>query len=88
LISEIEESIKKTQLINEGKKMNKMTCDNDCVRAGWTEAMISNDEYDLHVSHAPDSDMDGAFLAFCHDEQEMISIAGWQIAWYEQITAA
>jgi len=56
-----------------------MTCDNDCTMAGWIESIIHLGEYDLHVSYDPDTDIDGAFHAFCHDEQEMIAINGWLI---------
>lgn len=63
-----------------------MTCDNDCTRAGWIEAIISNGTTDLHISHAPDADLGDTFAAFCHDEQEMIRVNGWQISSYERIT--
>ena len=29
------------------------------------------------VSVAPDADLDGMVSGFCHDEQEMIKITGW-----------
>lgn len=54
----------------------KMTCDNDCTRAGWTEYILKSDYYDLHVSVAPETDLDGTFAAFCHDWQSMIRIHG------------
>lgn len=54
-----------------------MTCDNDCTRAGWQEYILVSDSHELHVSTAPDADLDGEFLAFCHDTQEMIKVNGW-----------
>lgn len=59
--------------------------DNCCTRMGWTEALIDNGSQELHISHAPDVDLDDSFLAFCHDEQEMIRVSGWQIARYDLI---
>ena len=61
------------------------TCDNECTMMGWIEAEVSNGQYDLHISHAPNADLDGTFMAFCHDEQEMIRINGWQMTDYERI---
>lgn len=60
-----------------------MTCDADCTRAGWTEALIEIGFHSLHVSFPPETDLDDRFKAFCHDEQEMLVINGWQI---EQVT--
>ena len=62
-----------------------MQTDNECTRAGWTEAFISDGMYDLHISHAPDADLDGTFRAFCHDEQEMLTVHGWMLTAYEPI---
>ena len=46
--------------------------------AGFTcEVMAYSDMCDLHISHQPDADLDGRFLAFCHDEQEVIYVNGW-----------
>jgi len=45
---------------------------------GWTEyyaEAFGADE--LHVSVAPDADLDDIVVAFCHDEQQMIRIQGW-----------
>lgn len=53
------------------------TCDAECTRMGWTEYMLYCDTFDLHVSVPPNTDFDGIFSAFCHDEQEMIDISGW-----------
>lgn len=64
-----------------------MTCDNDCTRAGWTEALIVIGQYDLHISYAPETGLDNRFKAFCHDEQEMIIINGWMIENVEIIPA-
>jgi hypothetical protein len=61
------------------------TCDADCTRLGWTEAFISSGAQELHISHHPEADLEDAFMAFCHDEQEMIRVKGWLIAEYEQI---
>lgn len=51
--------------------------DNCCTRMGWTEALIDDGSQELHISHAPDADLDDSFLAFCHDEQAMIRVSGW-----------
>lgn len=51
--------------------------DNCCTRMGWAELMVSGGCFDLHVSIEPGTDTDGAFKAFCHDNQEMITINGW-----------
>ena len=59
--------------------------DNECTNAGWTEARIEMDEYDLHISHAPGTDIGSRFTAFCHDTQSMININGWIIGEYEVI---
>ena len=63
-----------------------MRCDNDCTVAGWIEAIVIMGTYDLHISHAPDADLDDRFAAFCHDEQEMIYINGWLIESYEDVS--
>lgn len=57
--------------------MERMYSDACCTRAGWQEALIEIPLHSLHISHAPDADLDGAFWAFCHDMQEMIRINGW-----------
>lgn len=31
----------------------------------------------LDISVAPDTDLDGQFNAWCHDEDEMIRVNGW-----------
>lgn len=66
--------------------MTHPTCDNECTMLGWTEATVECGGYCLHISHAPDADLDGIFRAFCHDEQEMIRINGWLMANYEEVT--
>lgn len=53
------------------------TTDNECTMLGWIELELYSDGVDLHVSVAPGTDLDGTFLAFCHDEQEMIKVNGW-----------
>lgn len=63
----------------------RMTCDADCTRAGWVEALIEMGPYSLHISRAPDADTDSTFAAFCHDEQEMIRVNGWLIESYSRI---
>lgn len=59
--------------------------DNCCTRMGWIEATASNGSVDLHISHHPGVDLDDLFLAFDHDEQEMIRVCGWQMTDYEVI---
>lgn len=61
------------------------TCDNDCTLLGWTEMVLSSDAYELHVSVAPQTDIEGVFIAFDHDEQELIKVKGWLFAleWFE-----
>lgn len=54
-----------------------MTCDNDCKLAGWTEYYADAGHFDLHISVAPNTDLDDSFRAFCHDDQEMITVNGW-----------
>lgn len=61
------------------------TCDNDCTRMGWQEAIIETGLYSLHISHPMDADLDGSFRAFCHDEQEMLTISGWLMSDYTLI---
>lgn len=53
------------------------TCDTTCTEMGWIEAIASCTATDLHISYAPGTDLDDAFVAFCHDEQEMIRVKGW-----------
>ncbi len=43
----------------------------------WIEYMALADCYDLHISVHPDTDMDGRFIAFDHDAQELIMVNGW-----------
>ena len=63
-----------------------MTCDNDCTRAGWREALLFNDAgEDIHVSFPPETDLDDWFPAFSHDEQEMIRVFGPLIAEIEYL---
>ncbi len=62
-------------------------CDAQATAMGWTECLIDNGEQELHISHAPDADLNGTFRAFCHDEQEMLSVSGWQISSYERLSA-
>ena len=63
--------------------MTTMTCDADCTRAGWVEYIASYVGGDLHISVAPDTDLDGDIHAFCHDEQEMIIVHGWLFTFEE-----
>lgn len=53
------------------------TTDAECTRQGWIEYMADAGGFDLHISVHPDADLDDTFLAFDHDEQEMIKINGW-----------
>ena len=57
--------------------------DNCCTRMGWIEKMASHWGYELHVSHKPDADLDDTVWCFCHAEQEMIIVNGWQCEWEE-----
>ena len=52
-----------------------------------TQAYVSLGGYDLHISHAVDAEIDGEFEAFCHDEQETITINGWLIDSYDEVEA-
>lgn len=61
--------------------MTKPTCDNDCTRMGWVEYEVSDGMVDLHVSVAPDADLDGTVRAFWHDMQEMVTLRGWLAIW-------
>lgn len=58
------------------------TCSNECAMFGWIECEISNGIMDMHISHAPDTDLDDRFLAFDHDMQECVRVNGWQIEDY------
>jgi hypothetical protein len=60
--------------------------DNECTARGWTEAVIESGMSTLHVSFPEDTDLDDEFLAFCHDEQEMIRVKGWMIEDVDYIT--
>jgi len=66
-----------------GITMNIETIKEELKEAGWIETLITSDEYTLHVSHAPDVDLEDCFQAFCHDAQEMVYINGWMISEYE-----
>jgi len=59
--------------------------DNCCTELGWKEYEINTGGHCLHVSAPPKSDFDGVFTAFCHDEQEIITIHGWLIDDYWEI---
>lgn len=72
----------------ERKQMTYPQTDNCCTRMGWNEFLIEIGNYQLHVSTSPDAEIDGTFKAFCHAEQEMISINGWLIDSIEQINGA
>ncbi len=61
------------------------TCDNACTMLGWVEALVSDGSCGLHISHHPDADLDDRFPAFCHDEQAMIRVSGWQMLSYDII---
>ena len=56
-----------------------------CTRLGWIECLVDNGVQELHISHAPDADLDDSFIAWCHDEQGLIRVSGWQIAHRELI---
>lgn len=59
----------------------RMVSDACCTRAGWIQYLASWGVVELHVSVAPDADLDGEVRAFCHDDQKMISINGWLAIW-------
>ena len=61
----------------EGIKTMIITCDNEAKMLGWAEYLAESDCCDLHISVSPETNMDGIFTAFCHDEQEMIKVTGW-----------
>ena len=51
---------------------------------GWTEyyaEAFGADE--LHVSVAPGANLDDIVVAFCHDEQQMIQLKGWNFDWHK-----
>jgi hypothetical protein len=52
---------------------------------GWLEFEIEIGGYCLHLSVAPDTDLDDTFTAFCHDVQEIITVNGWLIDYAEEI---
>ena len=58
-------------------KPMKMYSDACCTRAGWKLFHVETPADDLLVSVAPDADLDGIVSCFCHDEQEMVRITGW-----------
>lgn len=60
-------------------------CDYDCAGLGWIEATATVGMWDAHISHHPDADLDGRFLAFDHDAQELVRITGWLMRDYERI---
>ena len=53
-----------------------VSSDNECTMQGWVEYIATSGAYELHVSVHPDDDIANRVYAFCHDEQEMIVIAG------------
>ena len=57
--------------------MNQPTSDNCCTRMGWIKLIVSCSWFEVQVSIEPDTDTAGSFKAFCHDNQEMITINGW-----------
>lgn len=46
---------------------------------GWIEALASIGAYEVHISYAPDADLDSRFPAFSHDDQKMIYLNGWML---------
>ena len=62
---------------NKGSNTMKMFSDACCTRAGWRLFHVETPADDLLVSVAPDADLDGMVSGFCHDEQEMVKITGW-----------
>jgi len=59
------------------------TTDNCCTRMGWVEYVASYAGGELHISVAPDADLDGIVWAYCHDEGEMVRLSGWLFTFEE-----
>lgn len=59
--------------------------DNCCTSLGWCEYTAIAGDYHLHFSVAPKTNLDETFTAFCHDNQEIISINGWNLSEIEQV---
>ena len=53
--------------------------DNCCTNMKWKEYEIHMMTGSLHISVSPETKLDGDFMAFSHDEQEMIRVSGWLI---------
>jgi len=53
--------------------------DNCCTRLKWKEYEIHMMTGSLHISVAPETELAGEFMAFCHAEQEMVRVSGWLI---------
>ena len=68
--------------------MEKPQTDNCCTLLGWTEYTATIGFYDLHFSVAPETDLNDTFTAFCHDEQELLKINGWNLENIEEILPA
>ena len=62
---------------DKGSNTMKMFSSACCTRAGWRLFHVETPADDLLVSVAPDADLDGMVSGFCHDEQEMVRITGW-----------
>lgn len=61
-----------------------ITSDNGAVMAGYTkEVLADSDAVQLHLLIKPETDLDGEFVAFCCDEQEMIRVNGWLFTFEE-----
>lgn len=59
--------------------------DNCCTNLGWLEFTATAGDYDLHFSVAPKTNLDGRFTAFCHDNQELIDVNGWNLSDIEEV---
>ena len=55
--------------------------DNCCTEMGWEFYQADYNGGDLLISVAPETDLDSTFMAFCHDEQEMIKVNGWNFTY-------
>lgn len=83
------ESMESMESVGRVESVERMPCcDNDCTELSWVEYLITYGANELFVSVKDGTDMEGEFLAFCHDEQEMISVKGWMLEDVERLGKA